>query len=344
MKAFYRIKDFFSSHNGKILLYCLALIIAVIIVSYARKETKSPSQTTLQPKPSVWDDDSQTSPKTLHTVSKNPSFKEFTPTTLKEDKPTTESLLLKEEPLIIPQPQTLSQTLEPLIKEQRPLASKPQEKPTAKQLPTLEEGAIIHCKLVTPASTDSPNALLSAIITKPVIRNGITVIPKGRLLHGRIQNSQNNRIFFSPSWTTMSITNSPLPLTGYVQQKSHTSSDGRLGLAGTIIAPPQKKTDFLKNLTKGIAQLGKETVKNRVEDYIPATGKNIAIEASSQAIDHLLTQPNQETVKRSPYILIQAGREFYLTISNTRHNSTNHSNKSSLDKLLEEAARKRLGN
>jgi len=130
-----------------------------------------------------------------------------------------------------------------------------------------------------------------------------------------------------------------------VQQKSHTSSDGRLGLDGTIIEPPKDKTEFLRDLTKGIAKLGKDTIRTQAGDYISATGRTLAIETGSQAIDHFLPQSDQPTVKRSSYILIPAGREFYLTISNSKNNRSNYqedSKSSSLDILLEEAARSRL--
>ena len=91
------------------------------------------------------------------------------------------------------------------------------------------------------------------------------------------------------------------------------------------------------------AALGKDTVRTNLGDFVPATGRNAIINGSSAAIDQLLKKPENEAIKKEPYLNVPAGTEFYLVASSkgNSHQSevAEHSN---LDSLLEQMMKKRL--
>lgn len=354
MKYYYITKDFLSTRNGKILLLAATITIAAIFSS--NHLTSKKSEAAIQPIPSSdpWADDNGEHTTPLQQTKRNKSFEPFTPIAPKPEK-----LVVKPKPKpqpkrlpVIPPRKNTVRQIAPLFKEQRK-ASKPKIAETTQSptLPTLETGAVIHCRLLTPATTDHANLPVIAQITRPVIRNGIVIIPKGSRISGSISTTKNKRIFFAPEWQVHLGRNTSINLSAQAQEKSYNRqthsynlADGRIGLPGFIENEKKpEQNNILGEVVKGIARLGKETVKTAAGEYVPSTGKNTAINIGSTAIDGLLPQPKQPAIKQGAYIHVPAGREFYLIVNSTAPSHGNsQSSPTSIDQLWIEAMRKRM--
>jgi Bacterial conjugation TrbI-like protein len=343
----YILKDFFLSRNGKVLILCAAIIIASF---YASKHTKNSDSSRLSPqngKPGLWSDrpdDIGTSPRR---VGENASFAPFVPIAPKPDPPVVK---VRELP-IKPTMEVAAKSQPPLIKEQRKSTATTLPDRNAPTLSILEEGALIHCRLLSPATTDSSNSPVIAEVTRAVIRNGITLIPKGCKIIGAIQSFVNDRVFFAPEWRLNLRPDSQLTLKAHVQERSYDhlanlpkASDGRSGLPGTVHnAAATDESSLLPALAKSLTIYGKETVRTGVGEFVPATGRNLALDGSSVLIDHFAKPADQSASRKQMFVEVPAGQEFYLMMLSTNAASdSNPGQPPTIDQLLEKLAKKRL--
>jgi len=349
MKYYYIAKDFLTSRHGKILSLAFAMVIGAVFVGSHLKNQKEETVITPASQSNVWEDDNGELNDPIQQAQRNKSFEAFTPIAPKTEKVVIQPKPQAKHPPVIQAPKVVKQVA-PLFKEQRK-ASKVAIATKSPTLPKLEPGALIHCRLLTPATTDHANLPVIAQITRPVIRDGITLIPRGTKITGIVKTSKNKRIFFAPNWQVYTGRNRSLNLAAHVQESSynpHTKrynlADGRAGLPGFIENEQKvKRVKILGEVVKGIARLGKETVRTTAGEYIPSTGRNAAINISSTVVDGLLPKSKQQLVKQEPYIHVPAGREFYLMITSTNQaQGSPPSQETSIDQLWAEAIRKRL--
>lgn len=342
----YILKDFFHSRNGKILMLCAAIIIASF---YASKHTKNSDSSRPSPnndKPGLWSDKPEDIGTSSRRVGNNPSFAPFVPIAPKPEAPVVKVM---EAPRKIPAEVT-SKAQPPLIKEQRKSVATTLPERNSPALPVLEEGALIHCRLLSPATTDSNNSPVTAEVTRPVIRDGITLIPKGCKIIGEIQNSLNDRVFFAPEWRVNLRPDSQLTLKAHVQERSNdhlanhpNASDGRSGLPGTVHnAAATDESSLLPALAKSLTRFGKETVRTGVGEFVPATGRNLALEGSSVLIDHFAKPVDQSASRKQMFVEVPAGQEFYLMMMPNGAPNKVTAQPDSVDQLLEKLAKKRL--
>jgi len=350
MKYFYIAKDFLMTRNGKSSAFAAAIALAAAYVGIHLKNQKEEAPITSIPQPSAWENDSGELNAPIQQTQRNKSFELFTPIPPKAEKiaplPKPKP---KRQPVTQPQKATV-QLIAPLFKEQRK-TSKAAQLVKSPALPKLEAGALIHCRLLTPATTDHPNLPVIAQITRSVIRDGIPLFPKGSKITGTIKTSQNKRIFFAPDWQVYLDRHKSINLSAQLQEKSYNAksrsynlADGRIGLAGVIENEQEsKRFNILGEVIKGIAALSKDSIRTTAGEYIPSSGKNAAINISSTVIDGLLPKSKQQTIKQAPYIHVPAGTEFYLMITPTNQaRAGSDSQKTSIDQLWAEAMRKRL--
>ncbi len=348
----YIIKDFLVSRNGKVLMLCAVIVISAI---YASKHSIGNIQTSASQKhqSDLWSDELNDQEIPFQQTSKNLSFEPFVPVSLKP-----ETIFIKEPATLEKKRPTLSagiaaKSLAPLIKEQRPQprASQVDRSIYPTSLPALEEGTLIYCKLLSPASTDFMDSPIAAETTRPVNRNGITLIPRGSKLTGVVQASKNDRVFFDPDWRVRLPSGRQFTITAHSQEQSYdrisrspNPSDGRSGLPGNILnQTPAKKSGILPDMAKALTRFGKETVKTGVGEFVPATGRNFAIEGSSIAVEQLLTPKEQSSVRNQPVVHVPAGQEFYLVISNAGGTIEGaEAQVAPIDQLLEDLVKKRL--
>lgn len=344
----YIIKDFLLTRNGKVLILCAVIVVAAI---YASKHSKGNGQPSLPPKQQsdLWSDELDDRETPFEQTSRNSSFEPFVPIS-----PKPETIIIKEpappenkRPILPPKAIAVA----PLIKEQRAqsLAADEDKAKSANSQPALEDGALIYCRLLSPASTDFKGSPVTAETTRSVIRNGITLIPQGSKLTGTIQASKNERVFFEPEWRVRLPSGKQLTIDAHSQERSYdhisrrpNPSDGRSGLPGEILNQTTvEKSSVLPDMAKALARFGKETVRTGGGEFVPATGRNLAIEGSSIAVEQLLTPKEQSSVRNQPVVQIPSGQEFYLVISSENERSETFQT-DNLDRLLERLARQRL--
>lgn len=343
----YILKDFFLSRNGKILMLCAAIIIASFYTSKHTKDSDSSRPSPNNDKPGLWSDKPEDIGTSSRRVGNNPSFAPFVPIAPKQEAPVVKVM---ETPRNIPTEVT-SKAQPPLIKEQRKSVATTLPERNSPALPVLEEGALIHCRLLSPATTDSNNSPVTAEVTQPVIRDGITLIPRGCKIIGATQNFVNDRVFFAPEWRVNLRSDSRLTLKAHVQERSYdhlanlpNASDGRSGLPGTVHnAAATDESSLLPALAKSLTRFGKETVRTGAGEFVPATGRNLALEGSSALIDHFAKPADQSASRKQMFVEVPAGQEFYLMMLSTNAASdSNPGQPPSIDQLLEKLAKKRL--
>lgn len=350
---FYLLTDFFRSRQGKLFIIVTISLLTLIFL-FNTFDKKEPDQRPITRQKGIWEEDYNDQSSPPRKTKKYDSFVPFVPAPPEPKVVRIEEGAPKLKPTI-PKPIVSIQLQAPLIKEQRKPTQIANHKEALEpvKLPLLEMGATLHCQLSTPATTDNQNSPVIALVTRSLIRDGITIIPRGSKLFGKVQSSANNRIFFAPDWTVLSTDGKQRKLRGNVQEKGYNmltnellASDGKLGLPGAIVNqtnPKKLSANILGTLVKGVAQFSKETVRTNVGEFIPSSGRNTAIAGSSEIIDQLLTKERQETIKLGPYIHVPAGNEFYLVVTEGGPESeSHHANKASIDDLLNEAVRRRL--
>lgn len=354
-RTLYTLQDFFRSKNGMVFLGTSLLFVAILWIS--APSGGNPNLTIDSSESS--DADSHSGPAlkpdpTIPQIDKNDSFELFAPAkpqTRHEIEPYPSTVKHTSPPPRLPpspQPIAIPTVHEPLIKEEH-LPAPPAPTPgrvQAPTLPVLEAGATIHCQLLTPATTDQGNTPITAIVTRPLFRNGVLIIPRGATISGKIQSSTPERVFFAPSWNLVDAAGEPLSVSGFARQKSNDASDGRLGLPGFQEA--QRPAEHAGRtaagtLVRGAAELGKDTVRTNVGEFVPATGRNAVLSATSAIVDQLLGKPSRESTPPKPRLITPAGTEFLLTVSATESpGEIKQGDASSIDALLEQTLRQRL--
>ncbi|MDB4265136.1 TrbI/VirB10 family protein [bacterium] len=344
---------FLGTRQGKlILLGAVSLIGAGYLFTSPEKEQVT--KEAVSKKNSVWAED-YNDPDTAHRqVKKYDSFVAFVPKPPKREITKVETPASVENPVNIPKPTIPIKLQAPLIKMQRTpgVTIEEGESPNAVKLPPLELGATLNCQLSTPAATDNPNSPVIAVVTRPLIRDGITIIPRGSKLFGKVQSSSNNRIFFAQNWTLVDSTGEPRSISGNAQERAYDelskqllASDGGLGLTGSIVNEARAEKlgpKILGTVVKGIAQLGKQTVTTSFGEIIPTNGRNAAITGGSAIIDQALAPNEQETIKAKPYVSVPAGKKFYLVVSQANSRTGLNDGERTIDQLLKDSLNQRL--
>lgn len=334
-----------------IILSALALIsISYFILSPKAEElTEKPSVE----RSSVWDAD-YSNPQTEYQQTKRyDSYVPLVPIPPKPEIVEVRKPARVDKAVTIPKPVIPIQLQVPIVKMQRkPTEVAETKAPTIFKPPELELGATLYCKLSTPATTDNPSTAVIAVLTRSVVRDGITVIPRGSKLIGKVQKAVNNRIFFSDNWTLLTPSNDKHSILGDVQEVGRDGLtgelkpfDGRLGLPGTLVSQERTKRlnpKIIRTIAKGVSQFGKETVRTSVGEFVPASGRNAVITGGSAVIDGLFTPKQSETIQPQSYVRVYSGTEFYLVVSEMENQPGTHGNEVSIDQLLQESLRQRL--
>lgn len=353
---FYTLSDFLRSKNGIVCLITSVIFIVILWLGSSETNSKTLSIDSSNPPQNDASHDTILSDKSPITqVDTKSSFEFFNPQNPKRQEETTQhEPTTKVEPVaknLLPPPIPLPLPLhhEALIKEEHrtsPVTSIESTNPPAPSLPPLEPGAQIQCQLLTPASTLQDKSPISAVVTRSLYRDGVLTILKGAQISGNIHSSAGNRIIFDTNWNLKNSAGEIISLSAVARQKSYDVSNGSLGVPGFLKNQPQEDPTgkkILASLFKGAAALGKDTVRTNLGNFLPATGRNAAINGSSDIIDQLLTNPREESIKNKPYLLAPAGTEFNLVIY-AQGNSPKSEirEQSKIDSLLEQMMQRRL--
>ena len=343
------------SRNGKIVLAITTVLCALLWIYRTSANREENEKNSNLEGAQDFDKNDRATP--IQSVSESESFEFFTQEKTKPEEaksPTTTAVPMEPDKFELPPPLPLAietpEVFEPLIKEERQPARAKESKPEEQvaTLPPLELGATVHCQLLFPATSHQTDAPVIAQVTRPVIRDGITIVPVGSKIFGMVQAAKDERLFFATDWMIVTSSGRPITMTGNSMQKSVGANDGKLGVPGFVEnqPPPENLTKLLtRSLINGVAEISKDTVRTGVGEYISSSGRNAAITGGSAVIDQLLT-PNAASKEKKPYVNVPAGNEFYVVVSSQERPNKQRqeaaSSTDSLDGLIEEMMRKRL--
>lgn len=264
----FHLKNFILSRNGRILLFCVAITFSAYQLHKSRKANSDETLTSKLPPPTKpWGIDAETSNDMLQTERRNPGFVPFTPPS-PPPQPQKQKLASKPKPELKSKaaPSEEPFFVEPLFKEQRPLVEQSLQEKKAKtyQLPQLEAGALIPCRLATAVNTIEDNTPVLAVTTAPIIRDGITLFTAGSRIIGKTSKDSQNRVFFSTDWTIITPVHSPQQLSATALERSidlysntPTWQDGQPGIPGFIHQQTEEqKSQLISKLAVSLARLG----------------------------------------------------------------------------------------
>lgn len=349
MKAFFIIKDFLLTRNGLIFTASVAILLSILWLNHTRDSDK-PSVATSNPEPksALWRNNSNN---TLQDVEKNKSFEPFIPS--KAQPPEAVELIPERIPFtdqttLIAEPPELPIVHEPLIKEEREHTPKMTLQPpaTLPRYPELEQGARIDCQLVSSPTTDQKASPILARVTRSVFRDGVLLIPAGSSVFGHVEDAKQDTLYPHHDWTILTPTRRRLSISALAYGQTPEKFMARTGLTGQSDESTPKKTvgrQLLGNVVKGIAALGKDTVRTGLGEYVPSTTRNVVINGSSQIIDAVLADDEAPQKVVKPTIYAPAGQEFTLVVSSARREpAPAPKSQPNIDQLLEKMLRKRL--
>ena len=349
MKIFFIIKDFLLTRNGLIFASSLTILLTILWLNHSKGSEKSGvASSSPEPTSTLWSSDSE---HTLQDVEQNESFEPFLPSKAPPPE-AVESIpervpIFDQATLIVETPE-LPIAHEPLIKEEREYTSKmtPQLPTALPRYPELEQGARIDCQLTSSPSSDRNNSPILGRVIRPLFRDGVLLVPVGSSVFGQIENAKQMTLYPHHNWTIQTPAGKRLAISALAYGQTPERLVARTGLTGHKEDLPPQKTigkQLLGNVIKGIAALGKDTVRTGIGEYVPSTTRNVVINGSTQIIDGVLG--NNEAAEKAigPTIYAPAGQEFTLVVSSIRKEPTlAPKSQPNIDQLLEQILRKRL--
>ncbi len=343
----YRITDFLKTRTGHLFLFGLAVVALFLMATKFFKKKEKSQELVASQFPYLSEDGEWVAGKDS-AASHSSSADQYQHAILNDDyTPFTPPVPVRKtvpppktdpEPIEVPEEREVFVSLPPLIKYQgKATRSQPEDRverqtepieepPVAPTPPTLNlrPGRLLYAELRAPLSSELTDGVVTARLTRPLLRAGKMIAPKGATLIGSIQQTAQGRLFLAPDWQLRRADGVNVPLRGEAQECSidpktgkYTLNDGRAGLPGLL--PPRGNrinslwARTLRILTVVGGRLAQDRVRTAVGDYVPGTARNAVLEGVVQ----IAGQGWPSSVSRSPEaapVIIEAGRRFYLSI------------------------------
>lgn len=327
--------DFLKSRLGRVLLFCLMIAGAFLLVARHQKTKREAGDLTGK-LPSLaatgtWSENAAGSNpgKGDYAMSeRRADYRPFRPVELRPEQrmvkpdPSLEQKPVKES--FVPLPPLITYEHGSDIK--KPAATKPAIPKPIVKLP-IEEGALLHCRLVTPVTPGEGDAPVLAELTRPLIRRGRVLLPAGAQLSGKLSSVNNGRFFFDEQWRVRLPSGSWAGVSGQVQEAAYDSftnryavDDGKAGLAGIVNAQGKKKANrwvkILGTATSAAGRLAKERTRTAIGENIPSTVRNTVLEGTSTVIDGYVEKLAKPNDTKKAEVVIEGGKGFYLYVRN----------------------------
>jgi len=342
---YYKALDFVRSRAGKIFLLCCALLWGIF--AFAGKEEASKAKKAAKenrlpriPAADLWDeaeeDAVRSSGRDQFTASKtNPGFR---PLLLPDEKlaPVEPIKEVDQKPVVlipdlpatewVPPPRLIllqnSVFTEKVANLEQQVSS--EQNQSVKGETVVIPGEVIHCQLISSASSEDPGEPMLARTTRQLIRKGRVVVERGALLSGRIKKvTRQGRFQFHPEWTLLNSGQESPSFHATVHQKDRRigsgetqSGDGMLGLPGILDASEENKKSqagkLLNKVLSASARLGQTRINTILGEQVPYNVRNLVLEGGQG----ILRDRHSFEDKRSPQStrMIFAGQEFYLEV------------------------------
>lgn len=301
--------NFVKSPTGKFAAFCLAVVIALILVAGFKKPQSVAAAPNSAPKSF---DEAQV----VQTVQR-----EMSPLNL--PKPETNSVL--------PPPVTVK-AAEEKKPERLPIslfAESPSPAPEPKPLGKLYApyGRLIPCELVVTIDSSRIRTPIIGLITEDIYHAGRLVIPAGTEVHGTAQTDRTReRIASANRWTLVWQRGEELTLNGLALDREQNSdgegwaiTDGSAGLRGRLL-----KSDslaeiklFAATFLSGAASALTDREQTLLGSIASPSLQNAPLKGAQDVLN-VYAQQILETIQRDGfYVRVPAGKQFYLYVTQT---------------------------
>ena len=335
----YSVIDFLKSRLGQMLVLS-AVVIVVIIGVGAYHQKKQQETLAMGAFPRASEHPSYDRGKTMRVdgkdvyghVESNASFEPFEPPSEMEVEPEPQFVLPMTN--LDPQPRVERDRFEPMPS----LIASERSAPELSDLPVSQvkdpglkivEGALLHCQLTAPVSSNQGRAQVQAKLTKPYYVRGRMLLPIGTQLQGKLQNGKGDRMYFTEEWQAKLPSGKWTSLNGQVQEKAlhaktskYLPGDGLAGLPGAEAeitkSPNQQWRSLLSTFGSAATRVAQNRTRTVIGDQIPASAQNVLLEGTGDLIENWSSQlserqSSQLTLEPNP-LVIDAGIEFYIQL------------------------------
>ncbi|MBK1884413.1 TrbI/VirB10 family protein [Luteolibacter pohnpeiensis] len=333
--SWYSIIDFFKGRTGRVLIFsAIFLVVFLLMAKRYRDKTSNEDQVIAAfPKPpggQWWSDTSLPKEQEVDYVvtDRRANYQSYHPPAV-----TVPDLASRFIPPVEKSEELIDIPREPLILTQR-TAEADENSPNTESVHKpetdnlFEEGDLLHAVLMAPVSSDQQDAPVQARLSAPFVRNGKTILPLGTRIFGRLRSSQNGRMYFDRKWTIDLASGDKIEITGVIQESSqdpvsgdYLTTDGQSGIQGIVTEPKEKEDHHWEKLAGTFAsaagRIAQDRTRTAIGDQIPASGRNILLEGTSDLIDDYtdnLGNLDSETLKPRNPVSIPSGTRFYLQV------------------------------
>jgi hypothetical protein len=209
------------------------------------------------------------------------------------------------------------------------VAETPSNEPKRKELSEdfAPFGRLIPCELIVTVDSSSINTPIVGLITEDIYHHGRLIIPANTEVHGTAQVDRvRERIASDGRWTLVWQTGEELAITGLALDREEDGdgagwaiTDGSAGLRGRLI----KRDDlaelklFAATLISGAAEALTEKRSSPFGSFALPSLQNAPLQGAQSVLDRYSQQIQQGIERDGFYVRVPAGKQFYLYVTQT---------------------------
>jgi hypothetical protein len=303
---------FLRSPTGVLLSFVVLLIFAIVFVKGFYDPNKGKPKTVAVPTPA---EKTNRTSQILQTIQRD--IVPFKPPR------TTRAAMLAQSTGV--QAQEINDGFTPISLFAEPPVTEPERKPLSKFYAPY--GRLVPCELIVTVDSSSIQTPIIALVTDDIYHDGRLIIPAGTEVHGTAQaDRKRERIASNGGWTLVWQSGEELHLAGIALDREKDPNgegwgitDGSAGLRGQVL-----KTDnlaeiklFAATFLSGAASALSQTRQTVLGTELLPTLQNAPMQGAQNVLA-AYAQQILDTIQRDGfYVRVQAGKEFYLYVTQT---------------------------
>jgi hypothetical protein len=209
------------------------------------------------------------------------------------------------------------------------VAETPSNEPKPKELSEnfAPFGRLIPCELIVTVDSSSINTPIVGLITEDIYHHGRLIIPANTEVHGTAQVDRvRERIASDGRWTLVWQTGEELAVTGLALDREEDAegagwaiTDGSAGLRGRLIKRDElaELKLFAATLISGAAEALTEKRSSPFGSFALPSLQNAPLRGAQSVLDRYAQQIQQGIERDGFYVRVPAGKQFYLYVTQT---------------------------
>lgn len=214
----------------------------------------------------------------------------------------------------------------------------------------LPQGALLHCQLLQPISSDHLG-LVQVRLTRAVAIRGQTQLKQGTILVGNLKEFRAGRFFFEQEWRGRGVEGGVVSITAVSQQNDYNTSsrqlgkaDGQLGIPGhpiKLVEKSKRGQELLGSILRASGELAKDRAQSALGQYVPYSARNVLLEGATGSLEGHLERFKEPVDKADERFAIATGTEFYLFTVKSESGAELHTERRLSTDSLRELIRRR---